>query len=90
MIHTLTRETNAGLFDQKIRSGRMSKELLEEVAPQISNSAVFVCGPDYNAWQKRAAREKEETLPPSFMGSMLFYLEELGVSKNKITKESYG
>ncbi len=90
VIYTLTRGVNASLFGPRIRPGRVSKALLEEVCPEISNSAVFLCGPDHNSWQKIAAREKGETLPPSFMGSMLSYLKERGVPKNQITKESYG
>jgi len=35
-------------------------------------------------------KEKGETLKPSFMSSVLTYLDEIGVPKNRIKKESYG
>jgi len=50
-------------------------------------AAYFVCGPDHLFWQKKAAKEKGEELPPSFIGSVLGYLEELSVPKNKITRK---
>ena len=51
---------------------------------------VFACGPDHTVWQRKSAKEKGETLSPSFLGSVLLYLEELGVPKERIRKESYG
>lgn len=90
VVHTLTRETDESLFGDNIRRGRISMQLLQELVPEPGRVAFFACGPDHHNWQKKAAREKGETLPPSFMGSVLTYLEEMGVPKNKITKESYG
>jgi len=51
---------------------------------------VFTCGPDHSSYNKRKAKEKGETLPPSFMSSVLLYLSEIGVPKNKIKREVYG
>ena len=90
VIHTLTREEDPTAFGEGIRKGRISLSLLKEAIGNPDNKAVFVCGPDHLPWQKKAAKEKNETLPPSFLQSALDYLGELGVQKDKITKESYG
>ena len=90
VIHTLTRETGSFSFNGKMKKGRVSKELISEVVPEFNSTAVFVCGPDHTVHQRKAAKEKGEELKPSFMGSVVSYLEDLGVPKNKIKRESYG
>lgn len=90
VIHTLTRETGNSSNDGKVKKGRVSKELISDVAQDFSSTAVFVCGPDHTVHQRKIAKDKGEELKPSFMGSVLSYLEELGVPKNKIKRESYG
>jgi ferredoxin-NADP reductase len=90
IIQTLTRETANYSFDGNMHKGRVTKELISDVLPDFNSTAVFVCGPDYTVHQKKAAKERSEELKPSFMGSVLAYLEELSVPKNKIKKESYG
>ncbi len=90
VIHTLTREVNPKVFSDKIRKGRVSDALIKEVIKNPENTAAFACGPDYSIHQKKAAKERGKILKPSFMNSVLSYLEEVGVSKNKIKKESWG
>lgn len=90
VIHTLTREEDPTAFGEDIRKGRISQTLLKEAIGNPDNTSVFVCGPDHLPWQKKAAKERNETLPPSFLQSALDYLGELGVQKDRITKESYG
>ncbi len=90
VIHTLTREDDPSSFGQDIRGGRISKALLDEALVTPERRVVFVCGPDHHPWQKKEAKEKGETLPPSFLQSALGFLDELGVTKDQITKESYG
>ena len=97
VFHTLTRETGGlslnlpdGEVGWKMKKGRVSKELISEAVPDFNSSAVFVCGPDHTAHQRKAAKDKGEELKPSFMSSVLSYLEELGVPKSKIKRESYG
>ncbi len=90
VIHTLTRETGNSSNDGKVKKGRVSKELISDVAQDFNSTAVFVCGPDHTVHQRKIAKDKGEELKPSFMGSVLSYLEELGVPKNKIKRESYG
>jgi len=90
VVHTLTRESNENVFGDKIRKGRVSKNLIEEVVSNPAGAAMFACGPDHTTHQKKAAKEKGETLKPTFMGSVLSHLGELGVPKQNIKKESYG
>jgi ferredoxin-NADP reductase len=90
VIHTLTREEDPALYGENIRKGRISQSLLGEAIGHPENTAVFVCGPDHLSWQKKAAKEKGETLARSFLQSSLGFLEELGIPKERITKESYG
>jgi 3-ketosteroid 9alpha-monooxygenase subunit B len=90
VVHTLTRETGSFSFNDNVKRGRVSKELISEAAPDFNSTAVFVCGPDHTVHQKKAAKDKGEDLKPSFMVSVVSYLEELGVPKSKIKRESYG
>ena len=90
VIDSLNRETNDSLFGEKILKGRVSNELIKKSITNPENTAVFACGPDHSSLQKRKAKEKGETLPPSFMSSVLSYLSDIIVPKNKIKKESYG
>jgi 3-ketosteroid 9alpha-monooxygenase subunit B len=90
VIHTLTREAGSFSFNGKVKKGRASKELISEAVPDFNSTAVFVCGPDHTVHQRKSAKEKGEELKPSFMGSVVSYLEELGVPKNRIKTESYG
>ena len=90
VIHTLTRETDESPFNSKMRKGRVSHDLLQEVIRAPEQTTVFTCGPGHTAREKKAAKEKGETLKPSFLGSVLSSLEELGIPKNRIKKESYG
>jgi ferredoxin-NADP reductase len=90
VIHTLTRETNESVFNEKIKSGRISKEIISESVKEAGSTAVFICGPDHTIQQKKIAKEKGEELKSSFMSSVLLYLDEIGIPKNKIKKESYG
>jgi 3-ketosteroid 9alpha-monooxygenase subunit B len=90
VIHTLTRENGNFSFNGKMKKGRVSKELISEFVPEFNSTAIFVCGPDHTVHQRKASKEKGEELKPSFMGSVVSYLEELGIPKHKIKRESYG
>jgi len=90
VIHTLTRDSGNISFDEKLKRGRVSKELISESVENFNSTAVFVCGPDHTIHQRKSAKDTGKELKPSFMGSVLSYLEELGLPKNKIKRESYG
>jgi len=90
VIHTLTREANESVFNEKVKKGRISKEIISENIKEVETTAVFICGPDHTVQQKKFVKEKGEELKPSFMSSALSYLDEIGIPKHKIKKESYG
>jgi ferredoxin-NADP reductase len=90
VVHTLTKETNESIFNDKLKHGRISKELISENIYEPETTAVFICGPDHTIQQRKIAKEKGKELKPSFMSSVLSYLDEIGIPKNKIKKESYG
>lgn len=90
LILTLTREKEIQNERGNIHLGRISSDILNTVIPEPGNVAVFVCGPDHSVWTRKAARESGEELRPSFMACVLEHLETAGVSKDRITKESYG
>jgi ferredoxin-NADP reductase len=90
VIHTLTRETNEGLFNKKIKRGRISKEIISENVKKRETTAVFICGPDHTIQHRKIAKGKGEELKSSFMSSVLLFLEEIGIPKKRIKKESYG
>ena len=58
--------------------------------PDISTAHFFVCGPAVSVWDRAAARERGVEPPPRFLESALKSLETLGVTKDRITRESYG
>lgn len=89
VVHTLTRdggEAPAG----DVRRGRLSAPLLRELIPDPSAALVFVCGPAISAWDRLAARQKGVAPQPRFMESALDALAEIGVPRDRITRESYG
>ncbi|MBL4889110.1 MAG: oxidoreductase [Candidatus Lindowbacteria bacterium] len=89
VIYCATREEG----DVNIRGGfkgRISPELIKKYAPDSSNVHCFVCGPGITKWDKIAAKKKGEEPTPRFLEASLSFLEELGIKKNQITRESYG
>lgn len=90
VVHTLTREQNLKLGNANIRSGRLSTALLKEFIPDPSTAIIYACGPAISSWDRLAAKEKGETPGPKFMETALAALEEIGVVKERIKRESYG
>ena len=90
VIHTLTRESNAGVFGPMVRRGRVSGDLIRELVPDLHACIVYVCGPGVSKWDVQAAKEKGEAPQPRFLEAVLADLLELGVSNARIKRESYG
>ena len=90
VIHTLTREANAGLFGPKIRRGRINGALIRELVPDLDAAIVYVCGPGVSKWDVQAAKDKGEAVAPRFLETVLADLLELGVPNARIKRESYG
>ncbi len=90
LVHALTREADVGRFGPDVRAGRVGLSLLRESIPDPSACLALVCGPGISPWDRAAARERGETPAPRFLESALEALEALGVSKDRLLRESYG
>ena len=88
VIHCITREDPSGI--RGARSGRISEELLREVAPDPSKVMAYSCGPGITPYERRAARAKGETPEPRFVENMVALLQEHGLDKKQIRQESWG
>jgi ferredoxin-NADP reductase len=90
VIHTLTRETSDAHLGPDVRKGRISLELLKECIPDPSAVRIFTCGPAITGFDRLAAKAKGETPAPRFLESVLGFLDQIGVKKEQIKRESYG
>jgi ferredoxin-NADP reductase len=90
VIHTLTREENAGRFGALVRCGRITPELLREAVVDPSACHVYVCGPGISHWDVVAAKAEGTTAPPRFLETVLDQLKAIGVGPDRIKRESYG
>ena len=88
VIHCITREDPSGI--RGARSGRISGELLREVAPDPSKVMAYSCGPGITPYERRAARAKGEVPEPRFVENMVALLQEHGLDKKQIRQESWG
>ena len=90
VIHTLTREGDASRFGDRVRRGRVNRDLIREIVPDLDSCIVYVCGPGLSKWDAQAAKEKGEAPQPRFLEAVLKDLLELGVPNARIKRESYG
>jgi ferredoxin-NADP reductase len=90
VVHTLTRETREELFGPGVRKGRVTLELLKELIPDPSSCIVYACGPAIGPWERKSAKEQGVAPAPRFMESGLELLHALGVTDDRIKRESYG
>jgi 3-ketosteroid 9alpha-monooxygenase subunit B len=88
VIHCITREDPTAI--RGARSGRISEELLREIAPDPSSVLAYSCGPGITPYERRAARAKGETPEPRFVENMVALLQEHGLDKKQIRQESWG
>ena len=88
VIHCITREDPSGI--RGARQGRISGELLREVAPDPSKVMAYSCGPGITPYERRAARAKGEVPEPRFVENMVALLQEHGLDKKQIRQESWG
>ncbi len=89
IIHMITRENNPDLEQFGVRWGRPTIELLQEVIEDPSTTAAFICGPGISSYEKKAAKKKGLELVPKFLETMLKYVDEIGIPKEMIKKESW-
>jgi ferredoxin-NADP reductase len=90
VVHTLTREYDAERHGPNVRSGRLGPDLLRELVPDPGACLVYACGPAIGPWERLAARERGEEPKPRFLENAVAALQEIGVGKDRIKRESYG
>jgi len=90
VVHTLTRQESADGVAREVRQGRLTAPLLREVIGDPTACRVYLCGPAVSTWDKKAAKEKGLEPTPRFLEGSLAALEEIGVPRAHITRESYG
>jgi ferredoxin-NADP reductase len=90
IVHALTRDPAAPSRGSNVRGGRVSTEMLRGVVPDWSACEVFTCGPGITKYDRQAAKARGEAPTPRFLESTLAALAELGVTKDRIHRESYG
>ncbi|WP_224367650.1 oxidoreductase [Hyalangium versicolor] len=90
VFHTLTRETDESRFGPKVRKGRISQALLEELIPDRPTCLVYACGPAISPWERKKALETRTPATPRFMETVLGHLHTVGVEDKRIKRETYG
>ncbi len=88
IVNCITREDPAGLPCS--RRGRIDPDLLSTLIKDTSNRFVFCCGPGISSHERKAAGERGETPAPKFVETMLPMLQEIGLDKTQIKRESWG
>jgi 3-ketosteroid 9alpha-monooxygenase subunit B len=90
LLHTLTRDDDAGRLGGAVRKGRVDQALLREAIPDPAGCLVYVCGPGISKFDLAAAKQAGATPPPRFLESVLADLKALGVPDTRIKREFYG
>jgi ferredoxin-NADP reductase len=90
VVHCLTRETDESRFGPKVRKGRVSQALIEELIPEPRTCLVYACGPAITPWERRKAMETKTPATPRFMETVLGHLHTLGIEDKRIKREVYG
>jgi ferredoxin-NADP reductase len=94
IVHALTREQDEARFGERVRKGRITQALLEELLPQEPAARerllVYACGPAITPWDRRKALETRTTATPRFMETVISHLHALGVGDKRIKRETYG
>ncbi len=90
VVHTLTREDNASVYDPLVRKGRVDTTLLTELIPDPTACLVYLCGPGISKFDREAAKEQETVPQPRFIEAALASLRAIGVPDKRINRESYG
>jgi ferredoxin-NADP reductase len=88
VIHTLTRQEPPPA--PNLRRGRIDSALLREAIVDPSSCIVYACGPAIGPFDRAAAKEKGVEPQPRFLETVLTALDEVGVSDDRIKRESYG
>jgi 3-ketosteroid 9alpha-monooxygenase subunit B len=90
VIHALTREPESFPYTETVRRGRVSPDLIRELAGDVATCLFFACGPAVTVWEKRAAKAENREPAPRFMESVHAAMHTLGVPKDHFREEAFG
>jgi len=90
VIHTLTRQKDFAGLPGDVRTGRITVDLLRELAPDYETCYFYACGPALSPWDRLLAKEKNVEPTPRFMESVHAIMKELNVPKQRFKEEAYG
>jgi 3-ketosteroid 9alpha-monooxygenase subunit B len=90
VVHLLTREADLGRCSGEVRAGRVSPELLSELAPDPKTAFAYVCGPGITPWDRHKAIANGTTAAARFLETTLGILKELGFTADRLKREAYG
>lgn len=90
VVHALSREHEVASYGNSYHPGRVDQALLASSIPNPKDVQVFACGPAVSRWEKRLAKKTGSDPKPRFMETISIALEEIGVSKRQIRRETYG
>lgn len=90
VVHTLTREQDPARFSGRVREGRVTQGLLEELIEDRETCLVYACGPAITPWERRRALETRVPAAPRFLETVLGHLHALGIPDKRIKREAYG
>ena len=87
--HFLTREPHELTCLTGYHRGRITVDRITERVPDHDKALFYVCGAALTPREKREAAAKGIELSPRFVESMLDALDKLGVSHDRVRKESW-
>jgi len=93
VIHTLTRQKDFAGLPGDVRTGRITADLLRELAPDYETCYFYACGPALSPWDRLLAKEKNVEPTPRFMESVHDIMRALAVpkgTKGRFREEAYG
>ncbi len=90
VVHFLTRQPDISGLPGDVRTGRMTREALAALAPNVEETIAYVCGPAITSYERRAALEKGVSAEPRFLETTIGHLQALGFPNERIKRESFG
>jgi 3-ketosteroid 9alpha-monooxygenase subunit B len=90
VYHAITREPETFGYGDRVRRGRVSPDLIREVAGDVAACYFYACGPAVTVWEKRAAKAEGREASPRFMESIHAAMHALEVPKDHFREEAFG
>lgn len=89
VVHCLTRQDPVDVAPEG-RRGRIDQQLIESCIPDPARYLAYCCGPGILPWERQEARAAGRQPEPRFVETVVAWLEEAGLSRKQIKRESWG